>query len=494
MKLNLKISFIFFIFSLLTALFFYAYSPAIHGKYFGDDYGFLFTPYNNSIFHIFIDKNLASFAYRPIEKLFLLTIQNHFEYQTIAIHLTQMILHFLFSIIFYVWLRKQGFSKTSSIFAFSYMLLTQAASHAVSSNDTFSQITSTIFGYTSVALLTIAFKNNSNRNFFFYYSSSFFLFIFSIISKETGLSFFPFICFILFCHIFKNALFPKRWFITITSYLIPFIIITSLYFILRKYINLDPATFGDGRYNVNLGLNIIINFVQAIFLALLPFSSVDFYFSLQSGNISFLLISILFVSILTIVILLPILSKAKRNLTILTLLLLPVSLFPVIILNHISELYVYNTIPLIVILLANSIEYLKVKYNKVFTSVLPIFLFSVFLINVHSVKSKSILVKTNGINAEQMLNKIKPYLPEIPTNGTLFLVNTPYSQKTEYSIFKFTEFRLFECGEHIFNRISGRNDFKVKIVQKNQFNCDSLSGGLYLLVDNNNQIQRTTCQ
>ncbi len=400
------------IFPLITGVFFYAYYPAIHGKYFADDYQFLFTPYNNSFFHIFIDKNLVSYAYRPIEKLFLLTIQNHFGYQTTAIHLTQMFLHFLFSIIFYAWLRRQGFSKTSSIFAFSYMLLTQAASHAVSSNDTFSQVTSTIFGYASVVLLTLTFNNTSKRNFFFYYSSSLLLFLLSLLSKENGLSFFPFICFILFCHTFKNALFPKRWFIIITSYLIPFIVITALYFSLRKYLNLDPATFGEGRYNMNIGLNVIINFIESFLFALLPFSSVDFYFSLQNKNYSFLLISILFVSILTLMICLPIFSKTKRKLTIFTLSLLPISLFPVIILNHISELYVYNMLPLFALLIANSIEYLTTQHKKLFTSLLTAFLLLVFIIDIHSIKNKSILMKTNGANAERMLNEIKPYLLE----------------------------------------------------------------------------------
>jgi hypothetical protein len=444
------------------------------------------------MFHIFLDKNEVSYAYRPLEKLFLLTVQRSFDYDTTAIHITQMTLHFLFSLLFFLWLRKDGFSIGTSIFVFLYLLFSQAATHAIASNDTFSQIISTLFGYLSI-FFYLQFVNGKTKLLFLYFSSVL-CFLFSLLGKEIGLSFFPLLILISINIICKNFSIYKYKLPKVFLQLLPFFIITLLYFVIRKYINLDAATFGNDRYNMSLGLNISINFIQAFILSLIPFSSVDLYQSIQNKSFVFLLICGFFICIYTVIILVPLFNKENRLRLVKSSIFLPVSLFPVIILNHISELYVYNMLPIMAYLLALSIESIFSRKYRVLSAMLILFLITGLLINSIAVRSKVNAMKINGDITQQMLQEIKPYLRENPSIDTLVLVNKPYNQKNEYSIFKRSGFRLFEDGEVIFKKISDRRDLKVKIIKMNELICDRSGNNLYLTLNENDHIRKCQCK
>lgn len=490
MKKNSTLIIVLLLFS--VGIFFNVYYPAIHGKYFADDFGFIFIPYENNLSHVFLDKNETSYAYRPLEKLFLLTIQNNYGYDTTAIHITQMTLHFLFSVMFFMWLRKEGFSIGTSVLVFLYLLFSQAATHAVASNDTFSQIISTLFGYFSIFFYLQFIKSKTRSAYLYIYSLLFFAV--SLLGKENALSFFPLLVLIAINNFFKLTSICKQKLLRVFFQLVPFFVTTLFYFAIRKYLDLDAATFGEDRFNMNFGLNIPINFIQAFVLALIPFSSVDLYQSIQNKSFLFLVIGGLYICIYTIILFVPLFNKEQRLRLVKGAILLPVSLFPVIILNHISELYVYNMLPIMAFLLAISIETIINRNRQALSVLIVMFFLTGFLINSFAIRSKVNSMKINGDMTHQMLQEIKPYLKENPFIDTLVLINKPYDQKNEYSIFKRSGFRLFEDGEVVFNKISERNDLEVKIVKMNEFTCKKSSDNLYLAFDENYHIRKYQCK
>lgn len=131
-------------------------------------------------------------------------------------------------------------------------------------------------------------------------------------------------------------------------------------------------------------------------------------------------------------------------------------------------------VPLIAILIGIGIGTLYENLTNKLLKALILCFISIFLIwNAISVFSKSTLINQNGIEAEQILNKIQPYYSCIPHKGKLILINPEISDKTEYSIYKRTGFRLIEDGEVEIKRRSKRNDIDIIII-KDQKILDSI--------------------
>jgi hypothetical protein len=89
------------------------------------------------------------------------------------------------------------------------------------------------------------------------------------------------------------------------------------------------------------------------------------------------------------------------------------------------------------------------------------------------------LMKENGQHSKELLEKIQPYYKLIPHGGTLILFN-PERSKTEYSIFKITEFKLFDYGTMVFNRMARRNDFTTVITSEKCISNIDLSKSVVL--------------
>jgi hypothetical protein len=256
--------------------------------------------------------------------------------------------------------------------------------------------------------------------------------------------------------------------------------------ILRKQLNLQEAATGTDRYNIGLGFNIVKNFIMTLLQALQPHSSVDIYFDIVNNRWISVAVTMLLSCVLATLSIWGIFFSRHRMFSALLVIMLPVSMFPTILLNHISELYVYSTMPLISILIGIGLGELFEEYNKHLWRTVHLCLISGFLIwNCVSVFRKCELMNQNGLQAEKLLDEIKPYYSEIPVNGNLILVNPNTSNKTEYSIFRQTGFRLFENGAHELNRRANRDDFNTIIVREKEFNTVDTSNSLILKYSQN---------
>lgn len=123
--------------------------------------------------------------------------------------------------------------------------------------------------------------------------------------------------------------------------------------------------------------------------------------------------------------------------------------------------------PLCAIVIGSGIGALLTQSGKKFLKCTCILVLLCFMSwNSFSIYTKCSMMKKNGLESKELLEKIQPYYRLIPHDGTLILLNPETSEKTDYSIFKKTGFRLFEYGTMVFNRLAGRSDFSTMIISE----------------------------
>jgi len=455
-----------------------AYSPSINATYFSDDFLYKFHDIKISLKSVFSVHH--HYAYRPVEMFFLAVLQHASPENTWPIHATHLTLHLLFSASIMIWMRKQGFSWFSSTLAFAIMALSQANSHAVSSLDTLSQITSSFFGYSAIILFISSIKKQTRFRYLFYIASLI-VTIIALLCKESAMFIIPSVFMIAILSLGKHHLSRPGAVIKIVISCTPFLLAAVAFMILRKHLNLQAAVIGADRYNIRLGFNIVKNFIMTLLQALQPHSSVDIYFDIVNNRWIIVAVVMLFSCILATLSIWGIFLSKHRMFSVLLVIMLPVPMFPTFLLNHISELYVYSTMPLVSILIGIGLGELFEKHNKILWKAAHLCLISGFLIwNCISVFSKCDLMNQNGLQANKLLDDIEPYYSEIPVNGNLILVNQNTSNKTEYSIYRRTGFRLFEDGICELNRRAHRDDFSTSIIMEKDLNTTDVSNSLVL--------------
>lgn len=451
---------------------FFSYSPSLRGGYFADDYQFKF--HDTSLTWKAAFTTSHEYAYRPIEKSFLIVMKSLFDKNTMPIHAIQLFMHLSFAMMIMVWMEKQGFSRNCSLIAFCIMALSQSNSHAVSSLDTFSQISSTFLVYISLAFYFKAIKSGLKIN---PLVLSLLIFIISLFCKETALSVIPMIVIITLIKYRASQNNCKDTIIIVSSIMI-YLLIAILFIVLRKYLNLLPAELGDDRYQIGLGLNIIVNLLMSIMQSTISHSSSELYFEIVNRRIFHIIVVLLFTSTLIAITVWGVFKSRKTKYVSALVILLPASLFPVIFLNHISELYVYNMMPLITIIMGIGIGGLLQDLKGVIRIAVLNIILIYTLWNAISVHTKSVQIYQNGVKAEEILNKLQQYYTLIPSNGKLILINPNTSRNTEYSIYRRTGFRLLENGLQEIHWRAERNDFVILLIMKKDLSqidtCNSL--------------------
>jgi hypothetical protein len=450
------------ILAIITCIAFVAYYPTLNGGYFADDYALQVSDKDLDISNLFTPAN--GYSCRPLEVLFLYTMQRCFGCDnTLPIHIVNLFIHYTFSIMIMVYMLKNGFSIVSSIIAFTCMILSQANSHAVASIDTFSQLTSTFLGYAVIILNYSFFK--TKKHYLLIISVA--LYIAALYCKETALFVLPFIGLLHLDFWIKNVC--KSWTITIRQILaiIPYIAVTGIYLWLRELIGLTGASAGDDRYNISIGFNVIKNFLMLLFQSLQPQSSVNLYFDIVNGQWNSIILVIITSGVVCSFAVWGNVKKGESENPAKLLLLFPASIFPVILLNHVSELYAYNMTPLCAMVIGSGFGKILVQSGKrILKSTCVLVLLCFILWNSVSIYTKCSLMKENGQQSKALLEKIQPYYRQIPYGGTLILLNPETTDKTEYSIFKVTGFKLFDYGTMVFNRMARRNDFTTVITSE----------------------------
>jgi len=457
--------------------------------YYGDDFQFYFgTAPQHPLFYFFHKNPYALHTYRPVEAVFLSQMQYAFGMITFPIHLTQISLHILLCCLLLSGMRRQGFSCTQSFLAALYLLVSQANPHAVLSNDTFSQVLGALTGFLSLYFFSLWVADEPtvppSRNKLFYLSSLGF-FSLSLFAKETSASFFLIILGMLLVDkgltVRQGSVF--RSFVIQSA---PFTVVLVVYLSIRFSLGLPGVQFGQEDYQFRIGKNVLYNIALLTFQAFLPYSSVDTFVAVQTGVYPKLLLALVSTGVIMTATAYGHWRMRTPRVSFALCVLILVSFFPVFLLNHVSELYVYNAMPAVAILFGVGIGRLVTSRSHV-RGVAIVCSLGLLLAHAASVQSKTRLMKANGNRAGLLLREIRPYLQTVPADGYLLLVN-PSADCLQYSVFLLPGFRVLEKGLHYLYTVAGRDNFAIEVLDEATLSWRSLRHAVVLTLDGNGDI------
>lgn len=436
------------------------YFPGLDGKYFADDFKFVFDSPSSKLFYFYTHANPHAAWYRPIEATVLALIQTSFGHNTLPVHILVLSCHVLLSMLVFHAMVSLGFSKLGSVFGAMYMLISQANALAVLSNDTLSQVAGTLLGCVSLWFFwkflripqTDGLSTARKQTWLFVVSLS--AFVLSLWLKETSTGFLAAILALAFVARSgtTSISIPHR-----ALYSLGFVLVTLGYLVMRASVmQFQP----DPRYSIHLGLNILENAGLLLVSALITFSSAAVFTAFRSSEYFFLVAvgatSMAFLGI----VLYGLVQSQKRDQLWLILVVGLAILLPAIMIQHTSELYIYSAMPLFSILVGVGMGSAHERVKGVLR--MAVVVLGVLLVASHmfAVQSKALHLVQNGERAQELLKQTLPFVSQVPGNGTLVLV-TPTSKEPEYSVYLMRGFRVIGYGENILNLKSRRDDFKT---------------------------------
>jgi hypothetical protein len=270
--------------------------------------------------------------------------------------------------------------------------------------------------------------------------------------------------------------------------LLPYVLITMIYVLIRS---LAVSGQPDDRYTLLLGLNIIVNVAETLYSAFLPVSSVALYSAFTDGN-TLVVFAITGISITIVAVVILGVVRSRTSLVSLLLIVLTLAtMFPMALFKHVSELYAYNSMPTVSMLLGIGLVTFANQFiqRKLFKATCAVLLAVLFASQVVSIQQKARLTTENGERASSLARQIIPYIASVPPNGTLVLLN-PVNTRHEYSIFLMNDFNVLKYGTNIINSLSGRDDIHIRIVNEQERAKLPIPSGSLILSLVGNDVQR----
>jgi len=128
---------------------------------------------------------------------------------------------------------------------------------------------------------------------------------------------------------------------------------------------------------------------------------------------------------------------------------------PVVFLNHVSELYVYNATPLFVLALVLLIRSSKHQLFRVVV-------YGCLLLNAVSAFSKAQMMYNNGERARRVVENIVSYGTSLPLSSTITLIANPDPKRLNYSVFLVGADNLITSNFKILSMLMNRSDITVR--------------------------------
>ncbi|MBS1914270.1 MAG: glycosyltransferase family 39 protein [Bacteroidetes bacterium] len=455
---------------MLILITFVLYVWGLNIWYYGDDFQYLYRNPADRLLYFFGHRNLFHGFYRPVNSSIIALTQLFAGRETWPIHLVNILVHALLAWLVYLFMRRERFTNTQAMVASIFMAFSQENAGAILSNDTFSQISGTFFGCLTLWMLYRGFVGSidaprpSSAPFpLLSYLLALATFVVCLASKETSVSFLPMV------GVFFLAAAPgtDAWGRRIANAILrslPFLAITLAYMWVRLLIGLSqPSTSNDGTYGFHFGFNIVRNLGQFLFAAIIPASSSTTFVAVQQRQVVTLSI-IAAASLVFLVAVVVGLMRGERNRTYLPLAAFTLlGLFPAALMNHVGELYLYNSMPFISVFVGAGLGTLLARGSGMRRYIGLALLAVLLAVHAQAINQKRTEMQRNGDRARALMPKVLAYMPQVPPNGRLLLLNPP-TREPEYSIFLINGYDVFKWGEHVFPQEGGRPDVTATVI------------------------------
>jgi len=453
-------------FAVLLAASFIVGLPAIDAPYFDDDFQFVFeTPALNPV-HYFMHGNAHNNFYRPIQSAFLAAVQSVWGLTTTPVHLVQIVLHASLAMLVFTAMLGLGFRRRDGIVASLLVATSQTAVMAVSSNDTLSQLLGVLAGYLAVwTFYRFARDHRSSTGLGDrrYLAGMGWLAI-SFFSKETSAAFVLLGPLALLAGMggIRDGAQSVRVFATRAA---PLVILLAVYIAIRAAVASATPEIGEGRYGIALGPNIIKNIGLLWVTATIPFSSMDMFAAVSTGDRATLgMFGLVYAAFAAIVV--AGLWRYRRDARLWWLFAVAlVSVSSIVPINHVSELYSYQLLPAAAAIVALGLGALgdAARRNRPTRVAWIIVVVAVIASNAIAAYTKTRMINESGQRAAVLLEAVVPHARDLAPGGELVLVN-PESDAVEYSMFRFSGFNYLRHTDFYIARLAGRDDITVRIV------------------------------
>jgi hypothetical protein len=451
-------------FLILGVVIFLVYLPGIAIPYYGDDVGW-FDAVSNPWRH-FVQVN-ADGWYRPLQAGIYTVVQKHFGLSTVPIHLAMLLIHALLCVLVIQATTDLGYGGVSALLAGVLMALSQANAFALLSNDTLSQVAGTFFGCLALwALARPHLRRRSAEGSAGMYLISIGAFAVALLFKETTSSFLP----LLLCVVALINYREPHWRGFITRSLamsLPFVVVFLGYLGIRTLVGANSPSFGTGGYQFHIGSNVILNVLMDFAALVLPVSSVTVYEALVARSTATLALIGGAAAFFVAVIAYGLWLKRRDWRPAIVVLMMLGSVFPMVIMNHVSELYVYNTTPFFSILAGIGLGAVleSEPLRRYVAAALSACILLLLAGQVTAIRDKALLMQENGERAARLVAAIGDYIRQVPPHGALLLVNPPKAE-LEYAVYLMPGFKVLEFEESYMKKIYGREDIDLSIVDE----------------------------
>jgi len=440
------------------------YWPNLHAPYFSDDFLFFFDSPPPHLYDYFSKMGAAAHAYRPLEAIILTVIQQHFRFETFPIHLASFCAHSAVVCVVLAAARRLRMGVIAAFLACAFTFVGQVSVTTVLGNDTLSQAASALFGCLSVFFLYTACldrpqEHSSPQTVRIVLSVAFYAM--ALFFKETALGFFLVVMILTAVIVSREPGWPARSRRALL-FSAPFITVTLAYLAARLHAGGHYS--GAGIYHMGLGFNVIRNLAEFSLAAFGPFSTVSAASSFQSGNKPFLVLAALgWIFVVAILVIGVTLSIRKRLVLCLAACALA-SLFPTYLLSHVSELYLYNAMPFLGLMVGIALASLFDRSQA--SRILAITCAALLLVTqIHADRQKADLMTENGRRAASMMASIAQFMTKLPPHSEILLVNAQ-GLRPEYSVFVLSGFDVLEFGTYKLGPLLGRSDVNVRIIEE----------------------------
>ena len=438
--------------SLLLGLIIYA--PFLRAPYFSDDLLFYFKPPAPHWYTYFVTVGPALQAYRPLEAAILTQIQLHFGFETWPIHVISLAALTLLSGLTWLTAVELGYSSVAAYLSCAIVVISQIAEPAVLGNDTMSQAASALLGAAGAYL----FWRATNTRSVGFHLASLACYFAALFFKETALGYCAVIAVLAFA-LLSDRVNVRHSLIRLTRALLPYALATLIYLAARIYAGGPVGSAGS--YRISLGTNVIANLALSAVAAISPISTVSSAVSVQTRNFAAMIGIVAAVGVMCAIALAGFAVSTRRRLMILLAACAVASLFPTFLLQHVSELYVYNAMPFVALLLAAVLADLWAKgtLGQFVVLASAVLFISGQLVAVHE---KSKLMFDNGVRAAAMMNDLAADMRSLPANSTILLADAE-KREPKYSVFVLHGFDVLEFGAPRLGAIYDRPDIAIEI-------------------------------
>jgi hypothetical protein len=341
----------FYVFGILAllGLLLYGYGLGISRYY--DDFSMFFEEPQKQLYSLFYETSPTNPFYRPITTSLFCLVQLIGNNNVVPIHIVNIVLHALLGLLIVTAALRMGLSRPIAWGAAFFFTITQANGIALLSNDTFAQILVALFGYASLyfGYFHLYGTTDKNRNVFkspYVYTTAG-LYALGLLSKEAGISF-------LLCHVMLvivAVISGGRQTLRAGGITLGILgVITAGFLLVYMNVAAIQPRLGSDHYSFQIGPGIVTNTFMMLLSALYVGSTASLVE--LAGRHEWVRAAGAFVPTLLFAatLIYGYCITPKRRLVLLLAGITFLAMIPVVALRHISELYVYNCMPAISIL------------------------------------------------------------------------------------------------------------------------------------------------